>query len=71
MQHSRVTYGQELDCTQIIDRCWRHVRAHVGNRGSSSGGTKLLNTRMRSAQWTYWNKGRDLFKETVVMLRDL
>ena len=57
--------------TQIIDRIWRHVREHIGRRSSASGGVKLVDARMRSAQWVYWNIDKDLWKETGEMLRTL
>ena len=57
--------------TQIIDRCWRHVRKHVDKRSTASGGKKLYTARVRSAQWVYWNMGKDLFKETGAMFKTL
>ena len=55
--------------TQIIDRCWRHIREHVGTRSSSSSGIRLFEARVRSAQWMYWKRGQDLWMETGQMLK--
>ena len=49
--------------TQIVDRAWRHIRAHLmGN--SSCVISRALRRRVRSAQWFYWNRGEDLWKVT-------
>ena len=56
--------------SQIIDRCWRHIREHVGSRSVKCMRTRFAN-RIRSAQWTYWNKGADLWQKTGEMLKDL
>ena len=57
--------------TQVIDRTWQHVRRHIMKRSSASSGKRLYITRIRSAQWAYWNMGKDLFQETGIMLADL
>ena len=54
--------------TQIIDRCWVHIRKHINKRSTAKGGQRRYNSRVRSAQWTYWNMGKDLFEETGRML---
>ena len=54
--------------TQVIDRVWRFLRASLfGN--SASAGSRILHTRIRSAQWVYWNRGQDLWANTGAMLR--
>ena len=49
--------------TQVIDRFWRHLRAHLEGV-SSSVGSKALHLRVRSAQWTYWHRGTDQWAKT-------
>ncbi|CAK0830227.1 unnamed protein product, partial [Prorocentrum cordatum] len=41
--------------TQIIDRFWSHLRKHLQSR-THRVGTLAATRRIRSAQWTYWNK---------------
>ena len=56
--------------TQIIDRFWRHLRSHLGTAPRKPG-SDSLRRRIRSAQWTYWNRGRDLWVATGKMVREL
>ena len=53
--------------TQIIDRCWRELRKHVGNY--KVVGSKNLRDKVRSAQWCYWNRGSDWWAATGDMFR--
>jgi hypothetical protein len=48
--------------TQIIDRCWRHLRGFLSGR-SSRVGSKNIRYRIRFAQWVYWYRNKDLWKE--------
>jgi len=65
--------GQKLRVkagTQIIDRFWRHLRSHL--EGNTAGvGSATLRRRVRSAQWTYWHKGDDLWAKTGELLQSL
>ena len=45
--------------TQIIDRVWQHVKKHTKYANCSNH--RRLNVAIRCAQWTYWNKGGDLW----------
>ncbi|CAE7639351.1 unnamed protein product, partial [Symbiodinium sp. CCMP2456] len=56
--------------TQIIDRCWRHLREHIKNSPRSPGNTVLMR-KIRSAQWVYWQKGKSLWTATGEMLKYL
>ena len=56
--------------TQIIDRAWRFILAHMVGV-SAPPGSRTLAAVVRSAQWLYWNRGRDLWKETGAMLKEL
>ena len=47
--------------TQIIDRAWRSLKSHLEGC-SAKPGILLLEARIRSAQWFYWRRGRDLWK---------
>ena len=54
--------------SQIIDRAWRFIREHVkGNTMTPN----LASTAaaVRSAQWFYWNRGKDLWIENAKMLK--
>ena len=55
--------------TQIIDRCWRHIRKHIGTRSASVSGAMLYNARVRSAQWCFWHMGQDLWAKTGEMFK--
>eukprot|EP00959_Pyramimonas_sp_CCMP1952_P307031 6426057-Pyramimonas_sp.AAC.1 len=46
--------------TQIIDRFWSHSRAHLGKRAHKVNNRSTCR-RIRSAQWTHWEKGQDLW----------
>ena len=54
--------------TQIIDRFWSHLRTHLGT-GPRKPGTVSLRRRIRSAQWTYWYRGHDLWEKTCEGLK--
>ena len=56
--------------TQIIDRVWQHVRKHLEGNYSKVGSSSLRQS-IRSAQWVYWNRGEDLWKQTGLMLKEL
>ncbi len=59
-----------LGGTQIIDRAWRFLRAHIGSRNGMVG-TQSVQARGRSAQWTYWHRGANLWLATGEMLATL
>jgi hypothetical protein len=54
--------------TQIIDRFWSHLRSHLRS-GPRRPGSINLRRRVRSAQWTYWYRGQDLWAKTCEMLK--
>ena len=54
--------------TQVIDRCWRHIRSFLGSRAHKFGSMGMRN-RIRSAQWAYWHQGEDLWLQTGEMLK--
>ncbi|CAK0832225.1 unnamed protein product [Prorocentrum cordatum] len=54
--------------TQIIDRFWSHLRAHLGKRAHKVNNGSMCR-RIRSAQWTYWEEGQDLWVRTGEMLK--
>ena len=56
--------------TQIIDRAWQHFRNFLKCRNCKVGSTSLR-TRIRSAQWVYWQRGQDLWARTGEMLEHL
>ena len=65
--------GQKLKVkagSQIIDRSWRFIREHL--RGfSQKPGSNRFAAAVRSAQWLYWNRKKDLWVETATMLKEL
>jgi hypothetical protein len=56
--------------TQIIDRFWSHLRRHLGSN-SARVSSHALRRKVRSGQWTYWNKGTDLWVATGEMLTEV
>ena len=56
--------------TQIIDLFWQHLQAALKNR-TKVVGSSTLEHRIRSAQFTYWHKGADLWLKTGEMLQVL
>ena len=56
--------------TQIINRIWRSLRAHLLGR-SPAVNRGLWENRVRSGQWLYWNTGIDFWAKTGEMLRDI
>ena len=56
--------------TQIIDRFWQHLRRHLGTMKRKTGST-TLESRISSAQFTYWYKDQDLWLKTGDMLEAL
>ena len=56
--------------TQVIDRFWQELRKHLGQR-SQRVNSKTVTNRVRSAQWHYWNRGKDLWLEAGRMLTSL
>lgn len=65
--------GQKLTVksgTQIIDRCWRHLRDHLRYTPRKPG-NPILERKIRSAQWLYWNRNKNLWAKTGEMLRTL
>ena len=53
--------------TQVIDRAWRHFRKFLESR-TCRVDSLAMRTRVRSAQWVYWNRGKDLWLATGAML---
>ena len=56
--------------TQIIDRFWETLRAHIGRR-TKKVDSMAIRARVRSAQWEYWHGGKDLWLATGEMLESL
>ena len=55
--------------TQIIDRAWQYIKKSIGNRGAPPN-SPAMRARVRSAQWEYWNRGKDLWAATGELLAD-
>lgn len=56
--------------TQVIDRFWQHLRAHLRSIGRAPK-NNAMTRKIRCAQWTYWMKGKDLWLETGRMCTEL
>ena len=56
--------------TQIIDRFWDHLRTYLKGTGRVPG-SDVLTRRISAAQFTYWNRSRNLWQATGTMLRAL
>jgi len=54
--------------TQVIDRTWQFVRKHI-HGVSAAPGSVCLTAAIRSAQFAYWNRGKDMWAATGEMLR--
>ncbi|CAK0887243.1 unnamed protein product [Prorocentrum cordatum] len=50
--------------TQIIDRAWRSIKTFIGTRTDLPGSRRLAAS-VRSAQFEYWNKGKDMWAATA------
>ncbi len=46
--------------TQVIDRAWRFIQDRLKHCNAGPG-SPLLQTKVRAAQWRYWNRGSDLW----------
>ena len=53
--------------TQIIDRCWQHLRSHLKYAPRFPGNDVMIR-KIRSAQWVYWQKGKSLWTATGAMM---
>ena len=63
-------YGEVLfvkSGTQLIDRFWKSLRAHMGTRHYKVGSPEM-EARIRSAQWEYQHRGQDMWAATAHML---
>ena len=47
--------------TQVIDRCWRFLKERVRVNQHTKAGSSLLRAKLRSAQYEYWNRSKDLW----------
>ena len=55
--------------TQIIDRCWKFLKARLNINQHSRVGSQLLKLQLRSAQYEYWRRGQDLWIDTGVLVQ--
>ncbi|CAK0831045.1 unnamed protein product [Prorocentrum cordatum] len=63
-KHLKVKSG-----TQIIDRAWRFIKDRLHRSATAEAGTKLLATKIRSAQCDYWRKDDDTWAKTGEMVQ--
>lgn len=55
--------------TQIIDRCWRFLKERLHINQSCRVGSRMLKTKLRSAQYEYWYRGEDLWISTGMLVQ--
>ena len=56
--------GRRISCkagTQIVDRAWKFIKARLSRNQYVKASSLLLAAQIRSAQWEYWNRQRDLW----------
>ena len=56
--------------TQIIDRCWRHLREYL-RYATRKPGNPILTRKIRSAHWLDWVRHENLWTKTGEMIKDL
>ncbi|CAE7846346.1 unnamed protein product [Symbiodinium sp. KB8] len=54
--------------TQVVDRAWRFVKSRLTLNQNSKVGSTTLISQVRSAQYEYWNRGRDMWERTGELL---
>ena len=55
MEKNRVKAG-----TQIVDRAWKFIKKRLRLNQFTKVGSSLLRAHIRSAQYEYWHRNRDL-----------
>ncbi|CAJ1456734.1 unnamed protein product [Effrenium voratum] len=50
--------------TQIIDRAWRFIKDRLKANQNVKAGSVILRAQIRSAQYEYWQKGKDMWSCT-------
>ena len=55
--------------TQIVDRCWRFLKERVTLNQQACVGARMLCMQLRSGQYEYWNRGKDLWTCTGVLVQ--
>ena len=56
--------------SQVIDRAWRFIGEHLVGFSKEPGSNRFA-AAVRSAQWLYWQRDKDLWRETANMLKDM
>ena len=55
--------------TQIVDRCWRFLKERVTLNQQACVGARMLCMQLRSGQYEYWNRGKDLWTCTGALVQ--
>ena len=50
--------------TQVIERAWRYLKDRIVLNQSCTAGSKRLRSKLRSAQYLYWYRQKDLWVAT-------
>ena len=71
-QESGLARGRKVSVkigTQIVDRGWRFVKERLRvNQRAKTGSLRII-AQIRSAQYAYWNRGKDMWLETGSLMR--
>ena len=54
--------------TQVVDRAWKFIKSRLTLNQNSKVGSTALISQVRSAQFEYWNRGRDMWERTGELL---
>ena len=54
--------------TQVIDRCWKFLKERVKINQHSKASSGRLQAKVRSAQYEYWCRGKDMWSCTGKLL---
>ena len=54
--------------TQVVDRAWKFIKSRLTLNQNSKVGSTAIVSKVRSAQFEYWNRGRDMWERTGELL---
>ncbi|OLP77238.1 hypothetical protein AK812_SmicGene42719 [Symbiodinium microadriaticum] len=54
--------------TQVVDRAWKFIKSRLTLNQNSKVGSTVLISEVRSAQFEYWHRGRDMWERTGELL---
>ena len=48
--------------TEVVDRAWKFMKSRLTLNQNSKVGSTAIVSKVRSAQFEYWNRGRDMWE---------